>query len=582
MAYVPGRLLTGLLVPLQLANLFFGHSECQAIICGWRLGSSVAVLKDTLYVIGGWTIAQKESQTDLGSSERRVLSIPLWRSWSVGDAIFQEHANSKFGGAEDVSLWSSPDETKIYTWGGRDIQPTSTSYSRFPRLRTFTPASAHVGNGQGAWEAEVDPPRDLDKMPPQRIYRTASGSWTSCNGFGFYMGGELSKETDLTWPYRTSDDNERLDLEGLVIYDMNSKKWTNQSVVDIGGGAFRASHTGETAVCLPTLGTEGKGVLLFFGCFYGLGQGPAVGTEEVLLYDIGKSKFHIQQTTGDILAPRALHCAVAAKAVNSKGYEIILFGGLKQIPAQTYVLMVPGFHWFREDHKPPSSMQGARSSHACAVVGRGGRQMIAVGGIDIDWPGNFWWRQDPWGNGVQVLDMTNLTWSGEYKHDAPNYEQPKVAKEWYSDVANAKNIQWNTNETRALFADAIDSLAGDPTYPPSGPLVGMIVGTAISVPAALAVIAVCIVYFCYYRPRCQRREQEGGYVLPFELLQPQNPVEVEADHYNTGPNDKTSHNREWEQELEVSQPMLDMLQRASVQPRVWSPSLDFHRGRRVR
>ncbi|KAL8281751.1 hypothetical protein RB597_009455 [Gaeumannomyces tritici] len=527
-----------LLCFLLVASLF-RVSLCQSGYT-WRHGSSVAVLNNTLFMMGGQTSNEERDWVP----DTRVWAISLDKSWTTGDS-FMRSTEKQGAAVEYMSLWPSPRGDSIYTWGGRDLL-ASERRAKDPGLRIFKPRTVDDSNGEGSWPEKGQAPKDLTKSPPQRIYRGRLGSWTSCNGLGFYMGGQLDDSTDSTWPYKQPDDTTMAPLTGLAIYDMETQKWTNRSAEGFGIPGRGGVHMAGTAVCLPKLGTDGKGVLLFLA---GNQRVPdkALELEDVFLYDIGSGKFHKQHATKDkdiggfkFLKPRNHACAVAAKSDKSKNYEVILFGGNDENAAETYVLMVPGFHWIRAVRDSPESMRGSRMGHECAVAGSGKRQMIAVGGTKDEPPEKFLPTQDPWGpNGVQILDMTELTWSGSYKHDAPAYEPAKEVKAWYSNSSNLKSVSWNTQDIRALFADAIDNPNppnGEPG-PVPGPPISIIVGAAVGGAAGLALV-VCVVYFCYFRPRRRRAAHENPAELPFEPHHQQPTVVVEVGAVGPNGHDK--------------------------------------------
>ncbi|EJT69433.1 hypothetical protein GGTG_13052 [Gaeumannomyces tritici R3-111a-1] len=479
--------------------------------------TSIAVLNNTLFMMGGQTSNEEGDWVP----DTRVWAISLDKSWTTGDA-FMRSTGKQGAAVEYMSLWPSPRGDSIYTWGGRDLL-ASERRAKDPGLRIFKPRTVDDSNGEGSWPEKGQAPKDLTKSPPQRIYRGRLGSWTSCNGLGFYMGGQLDDSTDSTWPYKQLDNTTIAPLTGLAIYDMEKQTWTNRSAEGFGAKGRGGVHMAGTAVCLPKLGTDGKGVLLFLAGNQRV-QNKALELEDVFLYDIGSGKFHRQRATKDKdiegskrLRPRNHACAVAAKSDKSKNYEVILFGGNDENAAETYVLMVPGFHWIRAVRDSPESMRGSRMGHECAVAGSGKRQMIAVGGTKDEPPEKFMPTQDPWGpNGVQILDMTELTWSGSYKHDAPAYEPANEVKAWYSNSSNLKSVSWNTQDIRALFADAIDNPNppnGEPG-PVPGPPISIIVGAAVGGAAGLALV-VCVVYFCYSRPR-RRAAHKNPAELPFE------------------------------------------------------------------
>ncbi len=91
-----------------------------------------------------------------------------------------------------------------------------------------------------------------------------------------------------------------------------------------------------------------------------------------------------------------------------------------------WVLSLPAFRWFRPDISGP-----ARMGHQCAVVGK--RQLLVVGGQP-----SFANRlvpplaEDPWEQGLGVMDMTSLSWSSQYTPSAQEYDAPDLVRAWYA------------------------------------------------------------------------------------------------------------------------------------------------------
>lgn len=129
-----------------------------------------------------------------------------------------------------------------------------------------------------------------------------------------------------------------------------------------------------------------------------------------------------------------------------------IFGGTdrtnKQIFDDVYVLSLPGFVWHKVE---ADSGGGGRSGHSCIVIGK--RQMLSVGGVD-DHDGFtdvLWSTPDPFPNGMAVMDLTNLTWSGEYDANADEYKSPAFVRDWY-DKGNQASVNWSSRDVEQLFA----------------------------------------------------------------------------------------------------------------------------------
>ncbi|KAL8334495.1 hypothetical protein RB598_008986 [Gaeumannomyces tritici] len=515
---------------LIIAASFFQACLCQSgsgVINTWRVWPSVVVLDQWLYILGGRTSEAFRGKDNPWTDEPRTMVLRLNSDWNAGNVQISAQTNPGFNGSTTLAMWPSKDKKKIFTWGGVGSGDSV-------RLRTFTPDSS--GNAGGTWSAESTQPRDSATQQP--IYRTGYGSWTSCNGLGFYMGGTVSSLTDTTYPGPSKSPQ---DLPGLIIYDMNDGKWANVSAKGFGSGKAEGTHVDGSAVCLPDLGTGGKGVVMFLGGRHGSDKSETrerLSLDEVMFYDIGTKRFYSQKTTGKRFPAQTpdYPCSVVAKSKTSKAYDIFMFGGTGQTPAQTMILTVPGFHWSQIQTNDAPAPNGRRR-HACAVIGAGGRQMIAFGGSDDADDGKLIGNQDPWGKGLQVLDMTELRWSSDYKSAAPDYEQPTMVKEWYSNAS----------------ATSTSSPA------PAGPSAGVIAGAAVGGVAVLALLVTGIIYFCYYKPRRRRGqvEQEGA-----ELPAAQDHGGRAGDGASAVP------------PSEMYQPFPDA-EGLGVKPKGWSPSPDM-------
>lgn len=401
-----------------------------------REGHTVAVLGDHLYIEGG-ELSQMANGRRVGSwsiPTNTTLAIALDRSWTTRDVSFEsiphgDDAPYTRAGA----LWTSPDGKTMYAWGGTNPFNVINNGSIKPRLRVFTKS----GNGAGGtWSNEA---------PDANILRSEEGAFTSCNGAGLMMSAKGSLWSDSRVPplygYRDTLATTRV-VQGLVIYNMDSRTWANET--QDGSSGFqvpfgprrRAGVENGAAVCLDkNVGTNGRGVAVFLGGT----QGDVVEAKNPLpldfgvvnLYDISTRTMHSQTTTGE--KPEgtvAGHCAVVAGGSNSGSYEIFVVGGRGRSPGEVYILTIPGFRWFKA---PQGAVDDSdRSRHRCAVAGRGGRQMIAVGGLPsrID---DAFGNKDPWANGLKVFDMTSLSWGDSYDAAAPVYQPPEVVRKWYAE-----------------------------------------------------------------------------------------------------------------------------------------------------
>jgi hypothetical protein len=202
---------------------------------------------------------------------------------------------------------------------------------------------------------------------------------------------------------------------------------------------------------------------------------------------------------------------------------------------ELYILTIPGFHWI----KGPSGSE--RAGNRCVTAG--GRQMISVGGLTRIYNSVVGWGiKDPWSQGLGVLDMTSLQWSGNYDAGAAKYTSPDVVKDWYRN-GGLDSVFWSNNESKELFASArqgAPSSPGNPNDPStekpedekSGPSAGAIAGGVVG---GLAVIALIGLGIWMLR---RRRRQQAPSELPHDVPTPAKhdavPVRTQAAEPHAG------------------------------------------------
>ena len=90
-----------------------------------------------------------------------------------------------------------------------------------------------------------------------------------------------------------------------------------------------------------------------------------------------------------------------------------------------YVLSLPAFAWFKANY----TAANPRDRHTCQVVGN--RQMLSIGGLNPLDQNTGTYSVDPMAQGLQIFDMTEMTWSSSYDAQAAPYTSPQVVKDWY-------------------------------------------------------------------------------------------------------------------------------------------------------
>lgn len=117
--------------------------------------------------------------------------------------------------------------------------------------------------------------------------------------------------------------------------------------------------------------------------------------------------------------------------------------------ATVYILTLPAFHWVKTSAVAPTW----RADQTCSVIGN--RQMISIGGVrdpgsglieTVVPPPPF----DPWTNGMQILDMSDLSWTEDYNPSAAPYQSPDVIAAFY-DSNDRYPASWVDSGLQAIF-----------------------------------------------------------------------------------------------------------------------------------
>ena len=182
-----------------------------------------------------------------------------------------------------------------------------------------------------------------------------------------------------------------------------------------------------------------------------------------------------------------------------------------------YILSLPSFTWFAAG----ALSEVRRANHFCQVIGQG--QMLVIGGRDPSIQNSdtlyFWDGADPWTRGMNIFDMTSLTWTADYSPTV-TYERPAMVQKHYANHAN--NATWSDPALAALFVpkppSPTSSSAPSSSAPFSAPStsathhrhhhnLGAIIGGIVAGVAALLIIAVLALCLVRHRQRRRRERQ---------------------------------------------------------------------------
>ncbi|KAJ4138378.1 hypothetical protein NW768_002202 [Fusarium equiseti] len=428
---------------------------------------SVAVLGDYVYVDGGLFSVDDAKPLPLNVT----LSISLKESWSSHTLNIQEISKGRSPYLERPGLWVDQVNKSIYSWGGQGSNGNDTSIDQH-HLWAFKPD----GRGKGNWYIN-DPP---DVSTFNQIYPGLHGLVTTCAGVGYSLGGHGSPTSDRHF-------KDAVPLNGLIAYNMTSRKWDNISSEALGYSTWAGS-----AACIESIGEAG--LLIFLGGLKNNGllatSSDRISFDNITIYEPTSKRWYWQKTTGDTPDSRGTFCSVGVPGPNGT-YEIYIHGGWdywarpEHAFGDTWVLSIPAFRWFKADAEVSK-----RGLHDCALIGNS--QMISVGGNDRT-EDLGWSKKDDWPQGVGVLDLPSMTWSNKYNADDSKYDSPKDVKDWYD---NGDETEWNDEEVKSLFAamkpqssDTRDEESQSPEQRlPVGGIIGGVVGGVAVIIAAVGAL----------------------------------------------------------------------------------------------
>lgn len=105
----------------------------------------------------------------------------------------------------------------------------------------------------------------------------------------------------------------------------------------------------------------------------------------------------------------------------------VVFGGrdhLNNTYGDVHILSIPSFQWTKFNIKAVP-----RIHHHCVMAGKS--QMIVSGGVAFEWD---WTTDDPWKNGIGVLDLNKMAWSDKFDAQASEYSSPDSVQSWYTNA----------------------------------------------------------------------------------------------------------------------------------------------------
>ena len=298
-----------------------------------------------------------------------------------------------------------------------------------------------------SWSQQSNPkssPGDASDGGNQPIQRAAEGAGITVPsiGRGYYFGGHLDGYTTAGW----SQSIARVYLTSLLEFTMPG--YSNPSITGTqtaGSSRLYRNITQGGLQDTASFPERADGLLIYIPGFGkdGILLGLAGGTNATFtqmniidVYDIAKSTWYKQSTSGPTPEIRVNPCAVVQSAPDGSSIQVYMFGGQNLIPYgnQTqfddmWILTIPSFTWIQVDTSN-QSVPPARAGHTCDVWNS---QMVVVGGyvgtlLSCDTPG------------IYVFNTSSLTWEGQY-----------VAYEGANELNQQKSQENDTSAVRGTY-----------------------------------------------------------------------------------------------------------------------------------
>ncbi|KAI7478492.1 kelch repeat protein [Hortaea werneckii] len=393
------------------------RSDSPTDVC-FRWAQQSAIVNGTLYLYGGEATTQASQTSNTWNND--FLSLDLTRTWQIAQPSLSGLPQPS--GPPPVALgylWNSYES--LYLYGGE-----------------FSDSPAQSPDAFSLWEYQIDEHRWVEHDDPttssgenapsdgDAVQRAAEGAGVSVPslGRGFYFGGHQDAYTTQGWSIQVP----RIYLQSLLEFTFPG--YTNDQVSALGDG--QTAGTEGTYRNITEGGLQDSagfteradGVLIYVPAFgdQGILLALAGGTNDTFtqmnnidVYDIARSTWYKQSTSGPTPEIRVNPCAVIAAAPDGSSYNIYMFGGQRLQPYGSqeqyddmWILTLPSFTWIEVDMSGQSVPYG-RSGHSCNIWDG---QMVMVGG----YVGDQLSCESP---GIYVFDLSNCQWVQEFTALSP-------------------------------------------------------------------------------------------------------------------------------------------------------------------
>jgi len=438
------------------------RADSPTDVC-FRWAQQSAIINGTLYLYGGQ--ATTEPLQTQNTWNNNFLSLDLTKTWQIASPSLTGLPQPS--GPPSVSLgylWHSHES--LFLYGGEFDWKPAQSPTPFA-LWEYDVAST-------SWIEHSDPVTSSGNSAPsndQPVERAAEGAGVSVPslGRGFYFGGHQDGYTTQGW----SQSIPRIYLQSLLEYTY--PEYPNDQVDSLSNGKDAGSNGVFRNITEGGLQSQAgftqraDGLLVYVPGFadQGILLALAGGTNETFtqmnninVYDIAKSSWYTQATSGDTPEIRVNPCAVIAAAPDGSSYNIYMFGGQNLIPAgnQTqyndmWILTLPTFTWIKVDQG--GQVPYGRSGHTCNVWDA---QMVMVGGYTGDEGLSC---ESP---GIYVFDLSALQWVNQFTAASPGTDDGSASSSDGGSGSTGSNNPFNQQLSQKYTSDSPGGLEGSYNY----------------------------------------------------------------------------------------------------------------------
>lgn len=446
-------------------------NQINITMCVWEQPRA-AVLRDTLYLDGGWItyrrgLADGTEDSDTPEEGEFMYTIDFTRPFStaqnVSDVIQKVPktagaGNNRAPNYYDGTIFANDHELCFYGGLLRD----SEAYGSYPSSTTVVAYERfQYGPFRERWS-----PGFIDGALPQGMTRyitAGAGVNVPSENLGFYFGGLRRADWGDIRDRGRDEFNATVAADTLISVDMSimrEEKWANESLPQTVSGRANAE-----LVWIPT---ADRGLLVALGGvvdpawvyspdWSGRADGSARRSStfmsNVSVYDIESRTWYTQPTTGEVPPQLTRFCSVVAAAKDRSSFNVYIYGGYNarnrtDAPSDdVYILSIPSFVWIRA--YSGQSAHGRRS-HRCAMVYPD--QMLVVGGQPQQ-TGSTCLE----GGLIQIFNLNTLQWQDRYDPKTwAEYQVPAVVTDEIGGNADGsasvtEPSEWGDAALGALF-----------------------------------------------------------------------------------------------------------------------------------